>query len=241
MMLASSGNDVETVGHFNSHKQAEAAVYAMTLEIGPDGTRGFISLAGNIDGIDIGDAALVYNAIYNQGRNGKAFTAVKNMELLSPEQRQLAYRYGVMDRTLDGSRGKNASNGLSNGKESDKIETNSKEAQNEQGVHLRESGKRNDGKDTDGQVSAVEGWAGEAEEQGSGSTQEARTARIGAYVQVEGLEKVSTRSIGVSSGTDKASVVVIPESEYDDGMRQIIKDQAEQGRNVVFVSGSLCL
>ena len=128
---------------------------------------------------------------------------------------------------------------LQNGAESGTINTNGKEAQNEQGIHLRQGGERYDGTNTGGQVSAVEGWAGEVEEQGSGSTQEARTARIGAYVQVEGLEKVSTRSIGVSSGTDKASVVVIPESEYDDGMRQIIKDQAEQGRNVVFVSGSL--
>ena len=138
-VTASSGSNIETIRHFDSQRQAEAAVYAMTLEIGPDGTRGFISMAENIDGVDIGNAAIVYNAIYNQGRSGKAFSAVKNMNLLSPEQRQLAYRYGVMDRVAGDLKAKKTSGkGLQKDGKNDTIETTQSRRENSDG---KESGK----------------------------------------------------------------------------------------------------
>ena len=88
-VIASADGQTETIGAFKSRKKAEATVYAMTLGLGPEGMQGFVSMSGNISA-DMGDAALVYNAIYMQGKRGKAFSAVNNMNLLSPEQRQLA-------------------------------------------------------------------------------------------------------------------------------------------------------
>ena len=45
----------------------------------------------NRQGADFANAAQAFNAIYNQGKQGKAFAAVRFGELLSPEQRQYAY------------------------------------------------------------------------------------------------------------------------------------------------------
>ncbi len=77
--------------------------------MGAEGVSGLVNLSANLpDGVDLGEAALAFNAIYSQGKSGKAFSAAKNMELLSPEQRQYAYNLGIMDKVLDGVRAKNA-------------------------------------------------------------------------------------------------------------------------------------
>ncbi len=248
-VVAEADGERRALMSFKSQKQAQAAAYAMTLGMGAEGLHGLVTMSESIaSGVDLGEAALAFNAFYNQGKSGKALSAAKNMELLSPEQRQYAYNLGIMDKALNSARKKNAVTDLSgenDGKvlqkdgESGKININKENANYEQGVHIRESSKRNDGKDTEGQVSAVEGGTGETEKQGSRSSQEARTARIGALVESEGLEKVSSRSLGIGNGTDTENVVVIPESEYDDGMHQIAEDQEAQGRKVVFVSGAL--
>ncbi len=85
----------------------QANYYASILKMGENGTRGLVNLSSNMpDGVDLGEVAIAYNAIYNQGKQGKALSAVKNMELLSPEQRQYAYNLGIMDRALDSARAK---------------------------------------------------------------------------------------------------------------------------------------
>ena len=58
--------------------------------------------------MNLGDAAQAFNAIYSQGKGGKAFSAVKFGELLSPEQKQYAYQTGVVDGLLKSSRKKSS-------------------------------------------------------------------------------------------------------------------------------------
>ena len=85
----------------------QANYYASILKMGENGTRGLVNLSANLpDGVDLGEAAQAFNAIYSQGKNGKALSTVKFGELLSPEQRQYAYNLGIMDKALDGARAK---------------------------------------------------------------------------------------------------------------------------------------
>ena len=98
-------------GFVNSENLAttvgQARNYAKIFGMGENGTRGLATLAEDLpDGVDLGEVALAFNAIYRQGKSGKALSAAKNMELLSPEQRQYAYNLGIMDGALDSARAK---------------------------------------------------------------------------------------------------------------------------------------
>ena len=85
----------------------QARNYAKILKMGENGTRGLVNLSENLpDGVDLGEAALAFNAIYNQGKSGKALSTAKNMELLSPDQRHYAYNLGIMDGALSSARAK---------------------------------------------------------------------------------------------------------------------------------------
>ena len=120
---------------YSSEKQAQAAMYALTLEMKPEGTRGFVNVAESLaDGVDLGEAAIAFNAVYNQGKSGKALSAVKNMELLSPEQRQYAYQLGIMDRALAQSESEKVSGEvLQNETDGGKIETAQSRRENSDG------------------------------------------------------------------------------------------------------------
>ncbi len=112
-------------GFVNSENLAtpvgQARNYAKIFGMDENGTRGLATLAEDLpDGVDLGEVALAFNAIYSQGKSGKAFSAAKNMELLSPEQRHYAYNLGIMDKALDSARAKNAAAEIS-GENSGKV------------------------------------------------------------------------------------------------------------------------
>lgn len=106
-VIAEASGNSGSIANYETQKQAQAAAYGYTLGMGAEGVSGLVNLSANLpDGVNLGDAAQAFNAIYSQGKNGKAFSAVKFGELLSPEQRQYAYNLGIMDKALDGVRGK---------------------------------------------------------------------------------------------------------------------------------------
>lgn len=108
-VIAEASGNSGSIASYETRNQAQAAAYGYTLGMGAEGLSGFVYISEGIaDGADLGEVAIAYNAIYNQGKQGKALSAVKNMELLSPEQRQYAYNLGIMDRALDSARAKNA-------------------------------------------------------------------------------------------------------------------------------------
>ncbi len=102
-----SGNSISQDGtNVNSENLAtpvgQAKNYARILGMGENGTRGLVAVSESLQsGADLGNAAQAFNAIYNQGRQGKAFAATKNGELLTPEQRRYAYQVGVVDGLLE--------------------------------------------------------------------------------------------------------------------------------------------
>lgn len=107
-VIAEASGNSGSIASYETRNQAQAAAYGYTLGMGAEGLSGFVYISEGIaDGADLGEVAIAYNAIYNQGKQGKALSAVKNMELLSPEQRQYAYNLGIMDRALDSARAKN--------------------------------------------------------------------------------------------------------------------------------------
>lgn len=220
----------------NMSRPGQALMFGTTLDIGENGLKGLVSVANHSSG-SMANIAQAYNAIYQAAKQGKAITDAKNPYLaeLNAAQKLMAYESGVMD-SLEK---KTSGEVLQNDKKDAKINSNKESGENEQGIRLREGGERNDGENTNGQVSSVEGGATETEEQRSGSNQEERSASIRAFVKAEGLSKVSSKSIGISAGTDTKNIVGLPESVYDEGMRQIVEEQAAQGRKVIFVSGAM--
>ena len=126
-VVGEAEGESRVLASFKSQKQAEAAVYAMTLGMRSEGMKGLVTISESLpEGVSLGDAALVFNAIYNQGKSGKAMSAVKNMDLLSLDQRQYAYQNGIVDGLLEKARSEKSSDGvLQNDGESGKIDSTS--------------------------------------------------------------------------------------------------------------------
>lgn len=230
----------------NSAK-GQAEKFSAILGLGENGTRGLVSFVNNAKAVNVGNLAQAFNDVYRLGMKGADIDLARNpyLSMLNEEQMVLAYNYGVMDRAFDSVRQKSSDEVLQNDTESGTIKEKAQEGvENEQGeegssVRLRDGGERKSGTNTDRNLSSMEGRTGEAEARGSGRDQEKRSASIRAFVEAEGLSKVSSKSKGISTGTDTKNIVGLPESVYDEGMRQIVEEQAAQGRKVIFVSGAL--
>lgn len=108
-VVAEAEGERGVISLYKSQRQAQAAVYAMTLGMGSEGSSGFIRISEDLSrGASLGDAAQAFNAIYRQGKQGKALSAVQFGDALTAEQRQYAYQAGIVDGMLDSAREKNA-------------------------------------------------------------------------------------------------------------------------------------
>ena len=242
-VVGAKGSDKAVLGSFKSQKQAQAAAYAMTLSMGAEGLHGLVTVADSLaDGVDLGEAAIAFNAFYNQGKQGKAFSAAKNMEFLSPEQRQYAYNLGIMDKALDGARAKNTGAEVSkenDGKvlqsetKHDKINNNKESAKNEQGIRLRDGGERDGGQNPGGQVSAVEGGARQDQSrEENGIRPRDREAASLTYGK-----EVSAKSLGIEGGQDSRKVHLIAEGSETAAMKKAHKRAEKRGKKVTFFAG----
>lgn len=60
------------------------------------------------------------------------------------------------------------------------------------------------------------------------------------YAQNSGLQKVSSKSLGLSTGTDKANLTVIPEESYDGALKRVSeKVYRDTGMRATFVAGGI--
>ncbi len=111
VVAEANGERIALPGYtFKSQKQAEAAVYAMTLGMRSEGLKGLVTISESLpQGVSLGNAAIAFNVFYNQGKQGKAMSAAKNTEFLSLAQRQYAYNCGIIDGLLEKGRNKNSS------------------------------------------------------------------------------------------------------------------------------------
>ena len=224
-------------GNVNSENLAtpvgQAEHYAKVLKLGENGTQGLVSLAeGLSEDVDLGEAALAFNAIYSQGRQGKAFATTKNGELLTPEQRQYAYQAGVVDGLLERGKKKTSEQALQNNAVNSNINTYSKEAQNEQELYLRQGGERNNGTNPGGQVSAVE--VGTRQDQSR--TTFRRPKDVGAAALSYGKE-VSAKSLGIEGGIDAKKVRLIAEGSNTSAMKSARALAENRGLKVTFFAG----
>ena len=203
--------------------------------MGENGTRGLVTVADSLaSGVDLGEAAIAFNAFYNQGKQGKAFSAAKNMELLSPEQRQYAYNLGIMDKALDGVRKKSSGEVLQNNAESGKINNNKESAENEQSIRLRDGSERNDGKNTSEQVSAVESGT---RQDSSRREAQRRPSDAAAASGLDLGEEVDAQSLGLEGGLDSGKVRLIKDGSENESMAEAKKLAEEHGLEAIFFAG----
>lgn len=185
---------------------------------------------------DVGNVAQAFNAVYQAGKQGKDVSEAKNpyLSLLSEEQKVIAYNAGVMDGLLEKARSEKSSDGvLQNDADSDKINKNKESTKNEQGVHIRESGERHDGKDTQGQVSAVESRARQDQSRGEDS---GRPRDRGAAALTYG-EEVSAKSLGIEGGLDSGKVYLIDDSSETASMKKARARAEKRGLKTIFFAG----
>lgn len=86
-------------------------------------------------GVDLGNLAQAYNALYRVGVRGEHILNAKNpyISMLTPEQVGLAYTYGQMDGLLERGRNKNSSEVLQNNAGSGTIEITKSRRENSNG------------------------------------------------------------------------------------------------------------
>lgn len=125
---------------------------------------------------------------------------------------------------------------LQNQTKSDILNTNSTEATNESesGLYLRQGVQRNNGQNTEEQVSAVEGGAGEVSGRGdtSRSTADVEAARL-----VDQGRVVRVSDLGIPGGSQYQTVVRLDGVEETADMKAARREAEAQGKTVRFFAG----
>ena len=127
------------------------------------------------------------------------------------------------------------SNSLKKASENSIINLNESETKNEsaESIHLRNGSKRDGGKNTEGQVSRVEGGTGQAESRG-------KTARIAdseaARIVNEGRE-VKVADLGIAGGSTEQTVRVVDKANETTSMKEARKRAEARGLQVTFFVG----
>ena len=191
---------------------------------GENGTKVVAEIARN-SGATIQQVQNRVGLAYQTGRSNLPGTL---LDLTDADQRR-AYNAGKMDfLTADRSGGKD----LVNGQETRYTETEG--AQSNEEVHLRGSGQRADGTHSSGAISAVESRTGGnqvRQEQSRPADPEAASLTYG--------EAVSTASLGIGKGSDKATIRVVTGGDTADtrAAKQLAKERGL--RLTLFVGGNL--
>jgi hypothetical protein len=174
--------------------------------------------------------AAVYGTVYQAGKRGADISAMpQEIASMLPESAiQQAYKAGQLEAK------KNSETDLSNGTESGTINTNAKEAENGEGIHLRDSGERNRGTNPQGQVSAVEGNArqNQGRRKGGAGPRDSEAASL----SYDG-EEVSAKSRGIENGLESGKVRLVAEGSETASMKEAKKIAAKYGLNVTFFGG----
>lgn len=194
-----------------------------------------MTLIGEARGVDLGNLAQAYNALYQVGVRGEHILKAKNpyISMLTPEQVGLAYTYGQMDGLLERGKNKNSSEVLQKVAKDAKINNNKESGDNEQGVRLRDGSERDGGQDPGGQVSAVESGTGQDQSRGEGKSRprdrEAASLTYG--------EEVSAKSRGIKGGLDSGKVYLLAEGSETNEMKKARARAEKRGKKVTFFAG----
>lgn len=175
-----------------------------------------------------------YVRIYSQSKEGVEFEQItSDLHVLSEDQAEIAYRTAQYDQQNLAKSGGVVYN-----------ETNNIEGVGGDVERTLSSGPRADGSSGWPNGLGSVGRSGSVQS-GTRSSQAGRTAarlraeeiRTAVYAQ-RGAE-VSTRSFGLSDGTDTKNLRVVPETLYTEEMKRVVREQAAKGRRVTFVVGAM--
>jgi hypothetical protein len=173
--------------------------------------------------------AAAYANAMNDGKRGVDIADVKARyaDVLSESSVTMAYRSGQNATKI-------LSEDLQNGENNDTINQNGKEAQNdEQGIHLRDSGERYDGQSIQGQVPGMEGYT-----RPNQSRREGRTGpRDAEAVNLTYDREVSANDFGISGGLESGKVKIVAEGSETVSMKEAKKYAEERGLNAIFFGG----
>ena len=137
-------------------------------------------------------------------------------------------------------RRKSLGNSLENADSAAYTETTIKEdVTNEQEGNASSSGGygRTSGVLAEGSGGSVQSRAGST--QARGTAQRLRAEEIRAAVEAEGVGKVNTASLGISTGTTRETLQVVPAHIWTDEMRNLSREQEKQGRQVIYFTGEM--
>ncbi len=115
---------------YNQGKSGKAKLYGAILGMSGDAIKGLQWLASN-SRADVAELAKAFNIIYQAAKSGKALADVSGVDVLSHNQKLIAYEYGVMDGLLEKARSEKSSDGVlqndgESGKEGATTETSHK-------------------------------------------------------------------------------------------------------------------
>lgn len=115
------------------------------------------------------------------------------------------------------------------------INTNESEAKNESGesIHLRNGSKRDGGKNTEGQVSRMEGSTGQTESRGK----DARIADSEATRLVNEGREVKVADLGILGGSTEQTVRLVDKANETTSMKEARKRAEKRGLKVTFFVG----
>ena len=115
------------------------------------------------------------------------------------------------------------------------INTSKSEAKNESGesIHLRNGGKRDGGKDTQGQVSRMEGGSGQTESR----RKAAKVADSEAARLVNEGREVKVADLGILGGSTEQTVRLVDKENETSSMKEARKRAEERGLKVTFFVG----
>jgi len=175
------------------------------------------------------DYAVAYNKVYAAGKKGTDISeiAADAGKILSQSAIAQAYRAGQ-----NAGAAQISQKGLSNGLDSGTINTVNKEAQNGQGLYLRDGGEWNDGTNPGGQVSAVEGNARQNKGRGEGRT----GSRDSEASSLSYDREVSAKEL-VKGGLESSKVWLPTEGSETASMKEARKIAESRGLKVVFFGG----
>jgi hypothetical protein len=173
--------------------------------------------------------AAAYANAMNDGKKGVDLADVKARyaDVLSESSVTMAYRSGENATKI-------LSEDLQNGTDSDTINTNAQEVQNdEQGIHLRDSGERYDGQSAEGQIPGMEGYT-----RPNQSRREGRTGpRDAEAVNLTYDRELSAKDFGISGGLESGKVWTYAEGSETALMKEAKRYADENGLNAIFFGG----
>ena len=231
---SSKASDVRAVmAEGNYSRQGQAVLFGSTLGMSGNAIKGLSAVVANSHA-DVASIARAYNVVYKAAKSGKALADVSGVEALSPTQKLIAYEYGVMDGLVEQSESKKKESKkvLQNINERGTIKQDKESRNDEQGVHIRESGERNGSSNSGGQVSAVESGTGKnqnGKENLKPRDREAATLARG--------KEVDAKLLGIKGGKDTSKVYLLAEGNETEKMKKAKSRAEKRGKKVTFFVG----